>query len=186
MHVPCAVCGKPVKSYPCRKKTRYCSQECESAGRRSRTKYEDRTCPQCGKDFKAPACQTKHGYYKFCSNKCRLAYHRGKNATTYKGGWIRPDGYRQIQFEGRPKLEHDVVWYTATGKWPTRQEHIHHKDGNKLNNDIANLVLLPANEHFLQHPISEIGIQKNREFHQSFCKTRQRDNKGQFICKSPM
>jgi hypothetical protein len=25
-----------------------------------------------------------------------------------------------------------------------------------------------------------------REFHQSFCKTRQRDNKGQFICKSSM
>jgi hypothetical protein len=33
-----------------------------------------------------------------------------------------------------------------------RKEHIHHLDGNRLNNDISNLVLLSDSEHHKLHP----------------------------------
>jgi hypothetical protein len=73
------------------------------------------------------------------------------------------------------------VWFEATGTWPTRREHVHHKDGNKLNNDLSNLILLPARTHHALHPETEIGKKLNGEFHKEFSKTRQRDQKGKFI-----
>ncbi len=46
---------------------------------------------------------------------------------------------------------------SVLGRPLTRREHVHHKDGNRLNNDPANLLLLDAAEHprrhLVKHPL---------------------------------
>ena len=179
----CLICGKEMPDVVGRHEKIVCGYKCAGLYKRLKygRQYETRTCPHCGKEFQADKAQTKHGYYKFCSNKCRLEYHRGEKATRYKGGWVRPDGYRQILYRGRPKLEHDVIWFLATGIWPDRQHHVHHIDGNKLNNNLSNLKLLSVKEHQMFHPQSERSKRLNSRFHKDFVKTRNRDESGRFI-----
>lgn len=45
---------------------------------------------------------------------------------------------------------HKLVWQSIHGKIP-KGMHIHHKDGNKSNNDILNLSILSASDHIKLH-----------------------------------
>lgn len=45
---------------------------------------------------------------------------------------------------------HRATWEYHNGKIP-KGYHVHHKDGNKLNNDISNLEILPGAEHISLH-----------------------------------
>lgn len=51
---------------------------------------------------------------------------------------------------GRLRMEHCVVWEKHYGKIPAGMQ-IHHKDGNKLNNEISNLQLVTPLEHKRLH-----------------------------------
>jgi uncharacterized CHY-type Zn-finger protein len=48
------------------------------------------------------------------------------------------------------KRMHIVVWESCNGKVP-KGFHIHHRDGNKSNNDLSNLELISAREHGSMH-----------------------------------
>ena len=52
-------------------------------------------------------------------------------------GYIRKDGYRGIQIEGKIYKAHRLIWKYHYGKDP--KEFIDHIDGNKSNNNIENL-----------------------------------------------
>jgi len=74
---------------------------------------------------------------------------RGKISQAIGGyGNITRKGYRRIWDTGerRFKMEHIVVWEKHNGKIPEGYS-IHHKDGNKLNNNITNLELVKALTH---------------------------------------
>lgn len=61
-------------------------------------------------------------------------------------------GYRKFAFLGRRKGEHVWVMERAIGRELIKGEQVHHKDGNKLNNDISNLVLCSSvKEHISLH-----------------------------------
>lgn len=65
---------------------------------------------------------------------------------------INPEGYRRV-YMGQDRgyvFEHRLVWETAHGPVP-RGHHIHHKNGNKLDNDLSNLELMTALEHKRVH-----------------------------------
>ena len=47
-------------------------------------------------------------------------------------------------------LEHRYLWTQKHGEIPDGH-HIHHIDGDKLNNDIENLECLSASEHLVNH-----------------------------------
>lgn len=47
--------------------------------------------------------------------------------------------------------EHKLNWILYTGNWPLRNEHIHHIDGDKTNNDILNLAKLYISDHIGYH-----------------------------------
>ena len=68
---------------------------------------------------------------------------RGPKNKTCGYGQITPKGYRRIwdTNERRFKMEHRVVWELHNGAIPSGHQ-IHHRDGNKLNNDIGNLELV--------------------------------------------
>ena len=68
---------------------------------------------------------------------------------------IDEKGYYRItsRKEGnRNKRLHDLIWEDYNGKIPEKMV-IHHKDGNKTNNQIDNLELLSNNAHVTYHNI---------------------------------
>lgn len=83
-------------------------------------------------------------------------------------GYITEKGYRRVwdTNEKRYRLEHNIIWEQHYGKIP-KGMHIHHRDFNKLNNDISNLVLVD----YLTHKRIHSGcIIKNGVWWKPCCK----------------
>jgi hypothetical protein len=65
-------------------------------------------------------------------------------------GTIGKDGYHILWIDGRQVAAHRAIWQRAFG--PLRSDwDVHHSDGNKLNNTVANLLALPRSEHTRLH-----------------------------------
>ena len=60
------------------------------------------------------------------------------------------DGYRRIGVKKFYEAEHRIVWKRHKGPIP-HDMHVHHKDENKLNNDISNLELIDPITHRRLH-----------------------------------
>lgn len=63
-----------------------------------------------------------------------------------------------IYINGRRIYEHRHVMEMALGRKLKRNEHVHHKDGNRINNNISNLELTNASDHARLHISSEAGL----------------------------
>jgi len=57
-------------------------------------------------------------------------------------------------FQHKGKRLHRKVWEYHNGEIP-KGYHVHHKDGNRRNNDISNLILLQSSDHLSEHMQSE-------------------------------
>lgn len=104
---------------------------------------------------------------KYCKDLCELHYRRlyahgdpSVRLTPEPGqgkGWIDKDGYRSVSYRTFSnsrktwKREHRVVMERALGRELKPTEHIHHVNGNKLDNRIENLVVVSAAEHTVLH-----------------------------------
>ena len=93
------------------------------------------------------------GFYRFCN------MHRGRwrqhKDTSGEYGNPKPDHrmkarYRYAKVNGRTEYVHRLVWAATYGLIPEGY-HIHHLDGNGLNNDLSNLVAVPPTEHVRYH-----------------------------------
>lgn len=125
----------------------------------TRTKAEERRCNICGKTFyEVPSRKTVT-----CSRSCGMKLtHRGgephtvtkpvsprsgENSPRWKGGRIiDKNGYVKVYTgEHHPsgarkyRLEHRIVMEQQLGRPLKRHEIVHHKDGNRQNNDPSNL-----------------------------------------------
>jgi len=83
---------------------------------------------------------------------------RGILSSSPKGyGYVTQKGYlRKWDIkQKRYRLEHNIVWEEHFGKIPENYQ-IHHKDGNKLNNDINNLELVSPIYHKRIHSGCEL------------------------------
>lgn len=64
-------------------------------------------------------------------------------------------GYQMIYVDELKKSIklHNYIWYQNTGYWPDgkKGEQVHHIDGNKINNDFNNLLLVNVDEHSKIH-----------------------------------
>lgn len=97
--------------------------------------------------------------------KCRqkawntgLSKHTDSRVASYaktKSGYISGYGYKKVWSDELKKSvnEHHYVWFKNTGYWPdtSKGEQIHHIDGNKLNNDYSNLILVDVASHSAIH-----------------------------------
>lgn len=93
----------------------------------------------------------------------------GKNHKCWKGGsYLSIDGYRMVMVtSGRMKSgwrkyrkEHIVLIEEKIGRRISKSECVHHIDGDKLNNDISNLVLLNHKKHRnSHHSIQKLGYE---------------------------
>lgn len=69
--------------------------------------------------------------------------------------------YKTIQINKKQVRLHRYIMECYLGRKLTKDEIVHHKDGDKLNNNISNLELLSRAEHIKKH-YYEIGGQKNQ------------------------
>ena len=87
----------------------------------------------------------------------------GKEHFGFKGGYIRKDGYKVIYVKGKQILEHRYVWEKQYGKIPIGC-HIHHINGNKLDNRIKNLQMMTNVEH---QKARELPRNKKGQYHKN-------------------
>lgn len=85
----------------------------------------------------------------------------------YNGYSFRKDkktGYflSSQKIDGKRKRLHVYVWEFETGEKVRRGYHIHHKDGNKDNNDITNLAMITREEHEKLHANSLTSDRKKQ------------------------
>lgn len=109
-----------------------------------------RTCEGCGKRFKLTNQQIyTSGWGRFCSLKCSGSRfpHRFKKS-----------GYWCVKSNGHPKAyeqdyyyEHILVMEKHLGRYLRKDEVVHHKDGNRTNNNLNNLEVKKRSEHSLHH-----------------------------------
>lgn len=69
----------------------------------------------------------------------------------FKGGYIDTLGYRNLGRNNKKIREHRFVLEKLLGRKLKREEVVHHKDHNKLNNSIENLQILTNREHMILH-----------------------------------
>ena len=68
-------------------------------------------------------------------------------------------GYASIKFQGRWVYQHRYIWEQVNGPIPEGFD-IHHKDGNKVHNEIENLELLPHAGHVSLHMKKDVSEAK--------------------------
>ena len=100
-------------------------------------------CKCCGKEFKVKPTRSKRGV-KYCSMDCR-------KRDQYVGRFVRSDGYVAILHKGKYELEHRLVMAEYVGRDLESVEHVHHKNGNKLDNRIENLEINGVGEHISKY-----------------------------------
>lgn len=168
------------------RKYKFCSQKCNGEYKlKNNTNYKIVNCTQCGVQIGRRKIKENNVY--LCSPSCQLKYEYANNLRDLKGihtthkimrekaqekinkgvkyfnRSMSTDGYWRIYVPLQGwKKEHIYLIEQKYGKIPEGYE-IHHKDGDKLNNNIDNLELLPKKLHKQLH-----------------CNERERDKLGKF------
>lgn len=128
----CEICGIEMSIKPSHlKRRKTCSKACD--GERKRTMYAGSDNPNYGNrgpknpNFKTGEKLSRYGY--------KMIY-KPEHPNAQKDGYI---------------LEHRLVMSEFLGRPLGSDEHIHHKDENKLNNNISNLEIISKSEHSKLH-----------------------------------
>ena len=131
-------------------------------------------CLTCKKQINSPSYRPR----KYCSNICYAKLNKGDGHYRYKGGSLHKDGYKVIYISGKRTLEHRHIMEEHIKRTLEKDEVLHHKNGNKLDNRIKNLEIVNRSEHFYIHrpfnpnrkykkcPTCEVVKQSN-EFHKN-------------------
>ena len=89
-------------------------------------------------------------------------YIRGHNRRGNGLGW-KEDGYWYVSIHGRKIALHRWVTEQMLGRTLSADEVVHHVDGDPLNNDPDNLVVLTRAEHARLHRIGNTGRRATKE-----------------------
>lgn len=71
---------------------------------------------------------------------------------------LAPKKYPGRHYRNRYAYEHHVVFWMHYGTVPGQGEIIHHKNGNKHDNKIENLVLMTSSEHSRHHANDRLSL----------------------------
>lgn len=103
----------------------------------------------------------------------KLPHLAKENSKKWNGGtYISSDGYRMIFIDNdninsgwdKYRKEHILVMEKYIGRKIAKGECVHHIDGDKLNNDISNLIILTGKEHKNSHQsLQELGYRLIKE-----------------------
>jgi hypothetical protein len=124
-----------------------------------RTKAEICECSHCGKEFPRAIAVKKRYKKQYCSKPCsnkgnreaQSITKRGENNPAWKGGRIKDgNGYIKVKSYDHPfaskhhkhVAEHRLVMEKHLGRYLTKNETVHHKNGIRDDNRIENLQLM--------------------------------------------
>lgn len=117
----------------------------DSWGRANRL-LADRICAHCGKIFH-PGRSTA----AYCSVPCARKKNGGNNKKQGGSWWINSNGYLEGRIDSRRVKQHRMVIETLIGRKLLPTEDVHHKNGNKLDNNPDNLEVVDRGEHSRLH-----------------------------------
>lgn len=116
----------------------------------------NRKCKVCGKVFGIYKYEiSKKNRRSYCSRKCWAVIQRKifamKGNPNWKGGKKNHDGYVMVRKNNGYKFEHRAVMEKLLGRKLLSTEYVHHKNGDKADNRIENLVIYKGREHVKVH-----------------------------------
>ena len=123
----------------------------------------------------------KYGFQR--GNNLGKKFPKGSKHPDWNGGYKHNKTksgkvYLLIKVGGRWVFEHRVIYEKYIGRNLNRDEIVHHKDGNSLNNKLSNLELIGWGEHTkihtedrLKHPVFICSCGNDRHFAKKMCST---------------
>lgn len=126
-------------------------------------KAKPRPCHTCGIEF-TPSRKRKEA--RFCSKSCigkspegkARAIKMGKDNAVKIGNALRNRGNGKSYRKYMTRHEHRIVAESMLGRPLIKGEIVHHKDGNKRNNDPKNLLVITQGQHMKEHGLTIPGI----------------------------
>ncbi len=123
--------------------------------------YHEVDCSVCGsKMFKHDTIKNGDSQ-NYCSKECKVVGQSGERSSNWRGGrWSNQYGYvlcplplnHPNRVRGRSTiLEHRLIVEQELGRHLTKKDVVHHKDLNKQNNSLDNLLLTNNSEHLAIH-----------------------------------
>ena len=155
----CPHCKGTFKQFPSRIKRgqKYCSHKCYNNARRDPSAFC--VCELCGKDFITNSAYVKRrpNHKRFCSVDCSVEYkRRGFGVRTGKVG---ADGYEAMtDNNGNQVRVHRYLMEQSIGRKLRADQHVHHINGNKLDNRLSNLEVLDSGKHTQIHAKKRYSI----------------------------
>lgn len=124
-------------------------------------------CKFCGKKFYVPKYRLKTA--KYCSQNCTLRdnppnqktikRNYGKNHPRWKGGkTIHSAGYILLNIGYKKFFEHRKIMEKFLGRRLERKEHVHHRNGDKTDNRIENLMLFEDAKAHAEWHVKQTGV----------------------------
>ena len=118
-----------------------------------------RKCRHCALTFEVARAQLRYeGYGQFCSRACHYDFRASPRNKKAKRRFTRSDGYVLVKDIKNPRgdrqgyvYEHRLVMEKHLGRCLTREEEVHHIDGDGKNNNIENLMLFPDHKSHMRH-----------------------------------
>lgn len=162
----CVDCGGGVKdanSVRCRGCYNLGRKQSASTKPPKSIRYKTSICMDCGVSIYPGSIRCKPCNYKYRILEKNSNW-RGGRIESGKGSYVlikEPSHPNAIKNGYVP--EHRKVMADFLGRALETTEHVHHKDGNKLNNNISNLEILSASEHMKHHMSSKKKFTKEEE-----------------------
>ena len=120
----------------------------DTLGRENR-KHADKPCTACGKKFRPKSTTSK-----YCSRRCLWNQNGGRNRKS-ESWWLNLRGYIEgriwVNGEQRRVKQHRWIMERHIGRQLNPNEVVHHINGNKTDNRLENLELMPFGKHSELH-----------------------------------